>query len=284
MPRGQEQITPSPGATVQLWLQSPLSSEHRSVRQKIELLLNLLIHNLRCRSLTCCYGIPCNETQPGSCCLLPQSFSSEPSGQSSVPSQSFSAGRQMVESLAHTWWESLHTSASQLSSSELSSQSLSPSHTQALLIQRATGRRQAYLKKILTNFSWIVFKLWSSYQSPYSQTWQLGRTCVWRPHSSSRRSGPCSRCPRRSAIAAGCTGRPSDTETHLYDNLQGDAWLWRGRCHKALKCYCLQPLAVLIKSGYIAWSRDNAETNKQTKLMSCLLDIWMATRLSNGKD
>ena len=30
MPSGQEQIKPSPGATVQLWLQSPLSSEHRS--------------------------------------------------------------------------------------------------------------------------------------------------------------------------------------------------------------------------------------------------------------
>ena len=34
MPSGQEQITPSPGATVQLWLQSPLSSEHRSVKKK----------------------------------------------------------------------------------------------------------------------------------------------------------------------------------------------------------------------------------------------------------
>ena len=82
---------------------------------------------------------------PGCSCLLPQSFSSEPSGQSSVPSQSFSAGRQMVDSLAHIWWESLHTSASQLSSSELSSQSLSPSHTQALLIQRATDGRQRLL-------------------------------------------------------------------------------------------------------------------------------------------
>lgn len=67
----------------------------------------------------------------------PQSFSSEPSGQSSVPSHSFSGGRQMESLVAHTWWDNLHTNASQLSSSELSSQSLSPSHTQALLMQRA---------------------------------------------------------------------------------------------------------------------------------------------------
>lgn len=93
------------------------------------------------------------------CCFLPQSFSSEPSGQSSVPSQSFSAGRQMVESLAHTWWESLHTSASQLSSSELSSQSLSPSHIQALLIQRATGKRQGNFNDKYLNRLYILYIL-----------------------------------------------------------------------------------------------------------------------------
>lgn len=36
MPSGQEQITPSPGTTVQLWLQSPLSIEHRSAGRKKE--------------------------------------------------------------------------------------------------------------------------------------------------------------------------------------------------------------------------------------------------------
>lgn len=74
---------------------------------------------------------------------LLQSFSSEPSGQSSLPSHSFSGGRQMESLLAQTWWESLHSRASQFSSSELSSQSLSLSHTQALLIQRA----KIYTKK-----------------------------------------------------------------------------------------------------------------------------------------
>lgn len=67
------------------------------------------------------------------------------------------------------------------------------------------------------------------HQSPCSQTWQLGRTCEWHLRSSSHRSGPCSPCPRRSANARGCTGRPFGTETHQYDNLQGDAWLWRER-------------------------------------------------------
>ena len=104
--------------------------------------------DLRCRDLLAAMAFPV----PGCSCLLPQSFSSEPSGQSSVPSQSFSAGRQMVDSLAHIWWESLHTSASQLSSSELSSQSLSPSHTQALLIQRATDRWQRLLLSIFHLF------------------------------------------------------------------------------------------------------------------------------------
>lgn len=73
--------------------------------------------------------------------VLPQSFSSEPSGQSSMPSHSFSAGRQMDSLVAHMWWDDLH--ASQLSSSELSSQSLSPSHTQALLMQRADMTEKA---------------------------------------------------------------------------------------------------------------------------------------------
>lgn len=79
--------------------------------------------------------------------------------------------------------------------------------------------------------SHTFIRVWSAHLSPCSQTWQPGRTCVWRPRSSSRRSGQCSRCLRRSANAEGCTGRPSDTGTHLYDSLQGVVWLRRERCH-----------------------------------------------------
>lgn len=65
--------------------------------------------------------------------------SSEPSPQSSEPSQSFSGGRQMEVLLAQVCEGGLHTRDSQFSSSELSSQSLSPSQTQALLMHRADG-------------------------------------------------------------------------------------------------------------------------------------------------
>lgn len=181
-----------------------------------------------CSFFACCWSIPGTKAAESMCfCFLPQSFSSEPSGQSSVPSQSFSAGRQMVESLAHTWWESLHTSASQLSSSELSSQSLSPSHTQALLMQRASNTKQGCI-----NSNWpyncdMPLHLRCPYLSPCSRTWRLGHTCVSRLHSSSRRSDPYSLCPRHSATVRGCTGHPSDIETHQCDSRRGDVWLQR---------------------------------------------------------
>lgn len=71
---------------------------------------------------------------------LPQSSpSSEPSPQSSLPSHSLSGGRQTEVLLAQGWEGGLQARASQFSSSELSSQSLSPSHTQALLMHRAEG-------------------------------------------------------------------------------------------------------------------------------------------------
>lgn len=176
----------------------------------------------------CCWSIPCTTAAESTCfCLLPQSFSSEPSGQSSVPSQSFSAGRQMVESLAHTWWESLHTSASQLSSSELSSQSLSPSHTQALLMQRASNTKQGCINSNRPYNCDMPLNWRCPYPSPCSQTWRLGHTCVSRLHSSSHRSDPYSPCPRHSATVRGCTGHPSDIETHQCDSHRGDAWLQR---------------------------------------------------------
>lgn len=70
----------------------------------------------------------------------PQSSpSSEPSLQSSLPSHSLSGGRQTEVLLAQGCEGGLQTRDSQFSSSELSSQSLSPSHTHALLMHRAEG-------------------------------------------------------------------------------------------------------------------------------------------------
>lgn len=119
---------PSPGATVQLWLQPPLLREHWSAGTG------------RARHLL----VPCllqgHPLSPGPAPLSPQSSpSSEPSPQSSEPSQSFSGGRQMEVLLAQVCEGGLHTRDSQFSSSELSSQSLSPSQTQALLMHRAVG-------------------------------------------------------------------------------------------------------------------------------------------------
>lgn len=119
---------PSPGATLQLWLHPPLLREHWSMGRG------------------CARQVPIGEPQCRSARLRshsPQSSpSSEPSPQSSEPSQSFSGGRQMEVLLAQVWEGGLHTSDSQFSSSELSSQSLSPSQTQALLMQRAAAGRR----------------------------------------------------------------------------------------------------------------------------------------------
>lgn len=117
---------PSPGATVQLWLQPPLLREHWSVGtgHDCHLLVPLLGHSV----------------SPRPAPRSPQSSpSSEPSPQSSEPSQSFSGGRQMEVLLAQVCEGGLHTRDSQFSSSELSSQSLSPSQTHALLMHRADG-------------------------------------------------------------------------------------------------------------------------------------------------
>lgn len=80
------------------------------------------------------------QPTPGPAGALPQSSpSSEPSAQSSLPSHSLSGGRQTEVLLAQGWEGGLQARASQFSSSELSSQSLSPSHTHALLMHRAEG-------------------------------------------------------------------------------------------------------------------------------------------------
>lgn len=127
-------MKPSPGMMLQLWLQPPLSNAHKSRGEKERTNAPFVVFFIESTGQFQRYPLHhcfCMKK------TLPQSFSSEPSGQSSVPSHSFSAGRQMESLVAHMWWVNLHTKASQLSSSELSSQSLSPSHTQALLMQRA---------------------------------------------------------------------------------------------------------------------------------------------------
>lgn len=117
---------PSPGATVQLWLQPPLFKEHWSAERGCDCQVLILLP-ARGDPLSWCPALYSPQSSP----------SSEPSPQSSEPSQSFSGGRQMEVLLAQVWEGGLHTSDSQFSSSELSSQSLSPSQTQALLMQRA---------------------------------------------------------------------------------------------------------------------------------------------------
>lgn len=113
-----------------MWLQPPLLREHWSAGtgRARHLLVPLPGHPAAPR--------PAPRPAPRS----PQSSpSSEPSPQSSEPSQSFSGGRQMEVLLAQVCEGGLHTRDSQFSSSELSSQSLSPSQTQALLMHRADG-------------------------------------------------------------------------------------------------------------------------------------------------
>lgn len=138
---------PSPGATVQLWLQPPLFREHWSAERGC---VRQVLVPLPAR------GDPVSR-HPAPC--SPQSSpSSEPSPQSSEPSQSFSGGRQMEVLLAQVWEGGLHTSDSQFSSSELSSQSLSPSQTQALLMQRAAKggarRRQIRHRRDVISGTW----------------------------------------------------------------------------------------------------------------------------------
>lgn len=74
--------------------------------------------------------------------------------------------------LAQVWEGGLHTSDSQFSSSELSSQSLSPSQTQALLMQRAAkaGARRGQIRcrgnVILCLGSWLSQSWCPSTASP----------------------------------------------------------------------------------------------------------------------
>lgn len=129
---------PSPGATVQLWLQPPLFREHWSVERGCDRQV-LVLFPAGGHPMSLCPAPHSPQSSP----------SSEPSPQSSEPSQSFSGGRQMEVLLAQVWEGGLHTSDSQFSSSELSSQSLSPSQTQALLMQRAVdgGARRGQIRR-----------------------------------------------------------------------------------------------------------------------------------------
>lgn len=74
---------------------------------------------------------------------LPQmSPSSERSGQSTLPLQILSGVRQTELSLAHGYFGGLHTADSHDSSSERSSQSMSPSHTQLFVMHFPAGDEQ----------------------------------------------------------------------------------------------------------------------------------------------
>lgn len=126
-----------------MWLQPPLLREHWSVGtgRACHLLVPLLGHPVSPRPA---------PRSPHS------SPSSEPSPQSSEPSQSFSGGRQMEVLLAQVCEGGLHTRDSQFSSSELSSQSLSPSQTQALLMHRADGEGAEQNQMLLQAFPDVI--------------------------------------------------------------------------------------------------------------------------------
>lgn len=123
------------------------------------------------------------QPTPGPAGALPQSSpSSEPSAQSSLPSHSLSGGRQTEVLLAQGWEGGLQARASQFSSSELSSQSLSPSHTHALLMHRAES-----LQPNLTfgSQTWVTpSQLFSSLESMQSVSpSQRHRRGIHRPSS-----------------------------------------------------------------------------------------------------
>lgn len=181
------------------------------------------------QSSTCCFGTPCTEMQPV-VSYRRVSHQSHLGSHQCHHKVFLQAGRWW--SRWHTYDERAYTPAPHSSLRQSCPHSHCLHHTSRLCwynVLQIQDRINFEVKCLTWHYVLYIllnFKVsWSPHQSPCSQTWLLGRTCAWHPHSSSHHSGPCSQYPHHSANARGCTGHPSDTETHLYDNLQADEWL-----------------------------------------------------------